>query len=420
MLQGARTGIAPMTKARIVELGGNTFMNKTVISTALTMALLAVGSAPAWGQAAAPAAPTSPVSTPAMSGTLAGNVKPLKLDAGPLGGIYLTGVLSGIAQWQNNVYPGDKTSQVDVTNGQVFIQKVDGLVQFFAEGGAYSLPTVAGPYLRAGNNTSATFGGLPVWFVKLAPNDSFSVQAGNLPTLIGAEYAFSFQNINVQRGLLWFEENIVNRGVQFNYTKGPLALSFAWSDGYFSNRYSWLSGLATYTIDPANTVAFSAGGTINTETVASYVTPPLQNNSTIYNLIYTHTSGPWTISPNIQYTTVPKDTTLGTTKDATTFGGALYVTYAMDGGYSIAGRAEYLSSNGSDPASPFANDLLYGAGSKAWSFTITPTYQKGPFFARGEFSYVKASSTVDGLTLFGNQGSNTSQTRLLLESGVIF
>jgi hypothetical protein len=409
-------------------------MNKTVISTTITMALLASGSAPAWGQAAATppaapaaaapaadaAAPTSPVSTPAMSGTLAGNVKPLKLDAGPLGGIYVTGVLSGMAQWQNNVFPGDKTSQVDLTNGQVFIQKVDGPIQFFAEGGAYSLPTVAGPYLRAGNNTSATFGGLPVWFLKYAPNDAMSVQVGNLPTLIGAEYAFSFQNLNVQRGLLWFEENIVNRGVQFNYTKGPLAVSFAWSDGFFSNRYSWLTGLATYTFDPANIVAFSAGGTINTETVASYATPTLQNNSTIYNLIYTHTMGPWTISPNIQYTTVSKDATIGTTKDASTFGGALYLTYAMDGGYSIASRVEYLSSTGKDDANLSANNLLYGAGSKAWSFTVTPTWQKGPFFARAEFSYVKASSTIDGLTLFGNQASNTSQTRLLLESGVIF
>jgi len=78
-----------------------------------------------------------------MSGTLAANVKPLKVDAGPLGNVYVTGVASGIAQWENNAFPGDRLDQLDVTNGQVFVQKVDGLVQFFAELGAYSLPTLA-------------------------------------------------------------------------------------------------------------------------------------------------------------------------------------------------------------------------------------------------------------------------------------
>jgi len=192
-----------------------------------------------------------------MSATLAGNVKPMKVDAGPLGGLYVTGVLSGMAMYESNfvgstipVFSDEHRFMADVTNAQVVVQKVDGPIQFYLEGGAYSFPAVGAPYLRAGNTTSNTFGGLPVWFVKYAPNDSFSVQAGNLPTLIGAEYAFSFQNVNIERGLIWNQENIINRGVQANYAKGPVALSLAWSDCYFSNRYSWITGIATYTIDP--------------------------------------------------------------------------------------------------------------------------------------------------------------------------
>jgi len=409
-----------------------------IFAAALTTALLELSSAPARAQtspapatptpapapgaAAAPAAeaapaapPASPVSMPPMSGTLSANSKPTKIDAGPLGDLYVTGVLSGIALWQNNVLPGDEDSRVDVTNGQVVVQKVDGPIQFLAEGGAYSFPTVGSAYTRAGKTTGETFGGLPVWFVKYAPNDSISVLAGNLPTLIGAEYGFTFQNVNIQRGLIWNQENIINRGIQGNYTVGPLALSLSWSDGYFSNRYSWVTGSATYTINPANTLAFSAGGSVNTETVSSFVTPLLQNNSTIYNVVFTHTQGPWTFIPTIQYTNVPSNTELGTTHSLSTTGGAMYVTYAFDGGYSLAGRGEYISSNGNagDPT------LLYGPSSKAWSFTITPTYQNKLFFARAEFSYVKATDTTPGF-VFGNSGNNNSQTRLMLESGIIF
>jgi hypothetical protein len=354
---------------------------------------------------------------PPMSGTLSANVKPMKIDAGPLGSLYVTGALTGMAMWQSNTVPGDEDAQVDITNGQVVVQKVDGPIQFLLEGGSYSFPTVGSAYLRAGHTTSATFGGLPVWFVKFAPNDTFSVQAGDLPTLIGAEYGFTFQNVNIQRGLIWNQENIINRGVQANYTVGPLALSLAWSDGYFSDRYSWITGLATYTIDPANSLAFSAGGSVNTETINTFVTPILQNNSSVYNLVFSHTSGPWTVSPTVQYTNVPSDAKIGTLHSLHTFGAGLYGIYTLDGGYSVAGRFEYISSSGhaGDPGL-----LAFGGpGANAWSLTLTPTWQNKFFFARGEVSYVKETSTTPGF-VFGASGNSTSQARLMVESGVIF
>jgi hypothetical protein len=413
-------------------------MKRTItFAAALTMAWLDLGSAPAWAQATPAAAPapapaaaaapapapeTSPVSMPAMSGTLAANVKPLKVDAGPLGSLYVTGQLSVMAQYESNfVFPDEHRWMADLTSGQVEVQKVDGPIQFYAEGGAYSLPAVGAPYLRAGHTTDATFGGLPVWFVKYAPTDSLSVQAGNLPTLIGAEYAFSFQNVNIERGLIWNQENIIARGIQGNYTQGPLALSLAWTDGFFSNRYSWISGSATYTIDSNNSVTFAGGGSINTETVSSYATPPLQNNSAIYNVYLSHTMGPFTVIPTLQYTTVPKDAVNQVTngnlnKDLNTFGGGVYGIYTLDGGYSVAGRVEYITANGDKGD---AATLLYGGGSDAWSFTITPTYQNKFFFARAEFSYVKISSGTPGAML-GPTLQSDSMTRVMLETGILF
>jgi len=85
--------------------------------------------------------------------------------------------------------------------------------------------------------TNAFYGTFPQGYLKLAPTSSFSIEVGKLPTLIGAEYTFSFENMNIQRGLLWNQENAVNRGAQVNYTAGPVSLSVAYSDGMYSNNY---------------------------------------------------------------------------------------------------------------------------------------------------------------------------------------
>jgi len=66
-----------------------------------------------------------------------------------------------------------------------------------------------------------------------------------------------------------------------------------------------------------------------------------------------------------------------------------------------------------------APNLLYGPGSKAWSITVTPTYQRKIFFARSEFSFVGAIDTTPGFAL-GPDGRNTHQARVLLEAGILF
>ena len=65
-----------------------------------------------------------------------------------------------------------------------------------------------------------------------------SILAGKLPTLIGPEYTFSFENMNIQRGLLWNQENAVNRGVQVNYNSEHIAISASWNDGSMTIRSS--------------------------------------------------------------------------------------------------------------------------------------------------------------------------------------
>lgn len=401
-------------------------MKKSVFSrAALVCAALTVSSMPAWAFGSDEDTPPPP-SLPALTGPLVANPIPNRYDSGPLGSVYITGVASGFAQWQNNVVPGDRSQQADLSNAQIFLNKTDGLVQFFAQVGAYSLPDIGTPYISAGKATNAFYGPFPQGFVKIAPNDDFSIIAGKLPTLIGAEYTFSFENMNIERGLLWNQENAVNRGVQANYTIGPVALSASLNDGFYSNQYSWAWLSAAWTVNKENTLALIGGGNTRHSNVSTTATPVFQNNEQIYNLIYTYTSAPWILQGYLQYTHVPKIPLIGALHDAATHGIGLYESYAFDdfnigglkvAGFSLPARVEYIDSTGS--VANGAPNLIYGPGSKAWSLTVTPTYQQNIFFARTEFSFVEAMHTTAGLA-FGPTGNAKTQARLLLETGVMF
>ena len=373
----------------------------------------------------APAAP-APAATPypAMSASLAANTTPASFDLGILGSkVYVGGALTGFGQAQSNSVAGDQSSTVDLSNAQIFINKTDGVVQYFIQAGAYSLPALGDvPYSNAANTPKATFGNLAQGFVKIVPNANFSIEVGALPTLVGAEYTFSFENLNITRGLLWGVEPAVGRGVQANLTEGPLAVSLAWTDGFYSNHYNTISGLATWTINSSNTLAFDFQTPTSKSTVSTSVTSPVLNNETIYNVMYTHTMGPWTLSPYVQYVSVPTLPHFDYTTKETSWGAALLANYAFDAKSKLAGvslpfRIEYMSTSGSAPTSP---NLLFGPGSNAWSFTITPTYQYKNYFIRGELAYVTANKYAGSGAAYGTAGDKGAQTRGLIETGVLF
>lgn len=400
-----------------------------VSGTAFASACLGLGCGSSWAQQAAeqpaggetPAAPTA-LTTPAMTGPLAANPNPISFDAGPLGPVYFTGAVSGLGLWQNNPFPEDQRSLASLSNGQFFFQKTDGLFQYFVQVGAYTLPALGTPYINTPKATGDFYSALPQAFIKLAPTDTFSIQAGKLPTLIGAEYTFSFENMNIERGLLWNQENAVNRGVQLNYTADPLTFAFSWNDGFYSNRFTWLWGSVAYALDKENTLSVVAGGNYAHTTKATLATPLFQNNEEILNVIYTYNSAPWTITPYFQFTRVPAASSIGAFTSASTYGGAILANYSFAedsplSGFSLPIRFEYITSTGSLASG--APNLLYGPGSSAWSVTLTPTYQYKIFFARAEFSHVGTGSATRGLA-FGRDGMNTTQTRFLFETGVLF
>ena len=374
------------------------------------------------GAAAAP-----PVLQPPVAGTLSANQKPARFDAGAAGPVYVTGVLSGLIQSQSNRLPSDQAWEADLDNAQLFINKPNGVWQFFVQAGYYALPVLGAAYVHANNATPSLYTPFPQAYLKYAPNDNFSVMAGKLPTLVGAESSFTFQNMNIQRGLLWNQENAVNRGVQLNYTRGALTLAFSVNDGFYSTHPSWISGLASYALDKSSTLTFVGAGNTRETDVSSFRTPLFQNNQQIYNLIYTRTEGPWTIQPYLQYGHVPRLAQFGGNASASTWGGALLASYDFGSegtpaalrmpGFRLAGRLEYIGSTGSVPGG--APNLMYGPGSAAWSLTLTPTWQHKRFFVRGEVSYVGTSDTAQGAA-FGTSGNKGAQVRGLVELGLLF
>ena len=402
-----------------------------ILGTFALPAAVMAEDAPAAAEAApaSVAAPAAPVlNGPGMNFPLALSANPINFNAGPIGKVYVSGAVSALGLVQNNATAPfldffHKNSTGDFSNAQIMLQKIDGPVQFFIRGGGYSLPALGVPYLKAAKATEHTYGVIPEAYVKIVPNDTFSIQAGKLPTLIGAEYTFTFQNTNIERGLLWNQENAVTRGVQANYVKGPLAVSVAVGDGFYSKSYNWLSGLVSYTINDSNSISVVAMGNVDKSKANdfnAYTTPIAQNNGQIYNIIYKYTKGPLTLQPYLQVTNIPAEPSLGWTKDARTYGGALLANYAVTDTVNIGGRAEYIASSGS-LTNGAPNLLGYGAGSDAYSLTITPTYQNKGFFLRGELSYVKVNNfDKAGALGFGKAGTDSNQARFLAETGFLF
>ena len=367
--------------------------------------------------AAAAPAPAAPLPTPSVTGPLQW-LPPATFSSGFLGKVAANGIVTGSGVWTGNHVPGDDVGQAALSNGQIFLQKADGPVQYFIQVGAYTLPSLGTPFLSTDKTVSDFYGPVPVAFLKVPVGKTTTVEIGSLPTLIGAEYTFTFENMNLERGLLWNQESAISRGIQLNQTLGKyLSASLSWNDGYYSNRYSWITGSLAFT-KGAHSISFVAGGNAG-ETGYQTAATPVQNNSSIYNVIYTYTKGAWILQPYFQYSNVPASARDGVLKSTSTSGGAILVSRAFKHGFSLPARFEYLTSSGSASSETPNVNLLYGPGSNALSGTITPTYQSGGFYIRGDLSWVHAGSYTPG-DAFGPNGTNPNQPRAMAEIGFIF
>ena len=251
--------------------------------------------------------------------------------------------------------------------------------------------------------------------MKLQAGKNTSFLIGALPTLMGAEYTFSFENMNIERGLLWNQENAVNRGIQVNQTMGKFTASLSWNDGFYSNRYSWLSGSLTYANGPHSLGVRGRWETWGRQSFRPWphpckTTAACTPSSTRIQRGLDH---PALLSIQ-QSANQPGDRHREGRVDQ---GGAILVSHTFKHGFSLPVRWEYIASSGSAPEQ--AVNLLFGPGSAGTSFTVTPTFQYERFFFRGDLSWVHASNSTPG-AVFGPTGVNNNQPRAVGEIGFMF
>jgi hypothetical protein len=398
-------------------------------TTLIMLTLAALAAAPRLAQAQAPSADAEAGSTaatvsldaPGMLGLLSFNPAPTAIDAGPFGTWCVDGALSGLGFTQSARTAADHAAGVDVGNAQVIVQKPAGAAQFYVQAGAYAIPALGTPYNKAtsaATELSSTYGLLPQAFVKLAPLDDLSILAGKLPSLIGAEDTFTFQNFNIQRGLLWNQEPAISRGVQANLTAGQVTLSVSANDGFYSDRLSWLSGSATWAIDADRSLTAAGGGNLARSHVSSPATPLAQNDGSLCDLVYTQVAKPFTVVPYMHYARVDRDPAAGLLSSASSYGAALLASATIGDRWGLSARLEGIATTGRahDAA---ATNLLYGAGSRAVSATLTPTYVFRRLFVRADVSAVAIFRMTQG-DGFGSTGEAGTQLRALIEAGVVY
>ena len=361
-----------------------------------------------------------------MGDTLAFGGDAVRFSSDLLGTWQFNAALTGLGGIQSNATGEAPRNYGDVSNAQAVISKSTGLFQLFAVAGYYSLPDLATSYLRAATQTQNTYRQLPIAIGTIAPNENWSLNFGNLFALGGAEGTFSYENINIQRGLLWGQTNSVTRGMQLNYQKDALSSSVAWTDGAYSGKYNWLGVSVAYQATQKSAVTAIWNGSLSGNTTNTTGTPLLQNNSQITNLLFSYSGDTWGLTPYLQYTVVPSNPSIGITGTSSTQGAGLLATYRItplvEGqpakhNISLPFRLEYMNSFGNSGTN--ANNLLYGPNSAAWSATVTPTFQNGSWFLRLEGSYVRATNYSNG-SAFGVSGNTPAQSRFLVEAGLLY
>ncbi len=346
---------------------------------------------------------------------------PIQFDVPQFGSIDFRTVISGIGMAQTNPTNGDYNSLVDISNAQIILRKDSGFLQFYIQSGYYSTPSLGTSYQRAAIQTKDSFGLIPLASLSIAPSQNWVFTAGKINSFGGYENTFSFQNINIDRGLLWNQTSNVSKGFQVSYKENALSSAITLNDGFYSNQLSWMGASLNYQLDHQNSAGVVWTGAIKSNSTNSFNTPILQNNSQIFNVIYTYTSHNWSIAPYLQYTYIPANPSLGILTSAQTSGAAILTNYRLfkDFAKSITfpTRFEYISSSGKGNLN--SPNLLYGPGSAAWSVTVTPTYQYQQFFVRGEFSYVQTINATQGQA-FGMSGTAINQARIMFETGFLY
>jgi len=227
---------------------------------------------------------------------------------------------------------------------------------------------------------------------------NFNIKAGRILTNIGGEAPYTWQNINIQRGLVWNGEPVYYNGVRVSGNFGA---------------YSFYVGVNDRdTSDGKMALEAGVGGELSYKTSVSLnilIPDSKDNNPTkVYNLTFTSDyfeKAPITFY--VDYLSRPKKG-----QDTQSIGAALLVDFKVNEQISVGSRVEYVNNDGD------GNNYGIGTGNNALTFTLTPKYQINKYlYVRGEASYVSLGHKYYNK----NDNSKTdSEFRVGAEIGFVF
>ncbi len=285
-------------------------------------------------------------------------------------------------------------SRADLSNALLTVGKTSGIFRFSIVAGAYAFPVVGvalSPTFQKNANTDL-FGVVPNAYVQYAPDVSLTLSAGILPTLLGQENAFTFQNVNIERGLAWNAEPVISRGIRATWTRGKYVANLELNDGYYSGSFSAVEGSFGWQPDASSNVQF-------VYFVPGASTPPNRTaavaNRAEYDLMISKQYGKLQLLPYVLWMDSPTNKAAGFTKNETAVAAVLLANYAFNPQWSLAARLESIGNNSlATDTSANADAIGYGPGSSAETVTVTPQYRYGHLIARVEYSRVYAGEIM--------------------------
>jgi len=232
-----------------------------------------------------------------------------------------------------------------------------------------------------------------------------TIQGGRILTNIGGEAPYTWQNINIQRGLVWAGEPVFYNGLRISFTANPFNMYIGVNDrdtddGKFAVEAGFSGSWKALNMDWSFNVLFPDHSD--------------EDNKRVFNITTNwHAFKNLPITFYVDYLNVP----VSGSKSRNAFGFALLTEWKATDKISLGARVEKVIQESKVDA------YNIGEGNDAWTFTITPKYQFNKYFyIKAETSFVKTDKDryVRKIYNNGSQSLTSEEIRAGAEIGFVF
>ncbi|MEJ5173077.1 MAG: outer membrane beta-barrel protein [Hydrogenothermaceae bacterium] len=280
----------------------------------------------------------------------------------------------------------------------------DGGIGFTAGFGTVLLPTLYDGGLTDNKAILSEKFGVIYGYLTYIPVQNLSIDAGLLTTNIGYELPTSFANPNITYGAVWYAQPLIYPGVRATYQIGDIKFY-----AEVSKDKAYVDGNPSLPTSGAYAVG-SIGNILGIDYAVSYYDYTAYKN--LVDIVLSKEVHPnLKLGLNFDYQWLD-ETAKTPGNDDNGYGLALYLIPQFDR-FSAPIRLEYVNDGSKGKESG-----IYSFVSKAYTFTITPTYKPTKSsYIRAEVSYVNSDGKI-----FTDKNGNPKDTKssAALELGLLF